>query len=129
MTDMKILLLGYALKNKLSIILIIGGIIMVEKHYAILESLYVIREDGELSQLESDRLFGLVLYSDKDVAINKVNELINIGNPEVTEDIPEEFQNQLPNVDALKDALELYKVVKLRNAIVSYKVLAVNTIN
>jgi hypothetical protein len=126
---MKILLLGYALKNKLSIILIIGGIIMVEKHYAILESLYVIREDGELSQLESDRLFGLVLYSDKDVAINKVNELINIGNPEVTEDIPEEFQNQLPNVDALKDALELYKVVKLRNAIVSYKVLAVNTIN
>ena len=98
---------------------------MVEKHYAILESLYVIREDGELSQLESDRLFGLVLYSDKDVAINKVNELINIGNPEVTEDIPEEFQNQLPNVDAL----ELYKVVKLRNAIVSYKVLAVNTIN
>ena len=40
---------------------------MVEKHYAILESLYVIREDGELAQLESDRLFGLVLYSDKDV--------------------------------------------------------------
>ena len=102
---------------------------MVEKHYAILESLYVIREDGELAQLESDRLFGLVLYSDKDVAINKVNELINIGNPEVTEDIPEKFQNQLPNVDALKDALELYKVVKLRNVIVSYKVLAVNTIN
>lgn len=102
---------------------------MVEKHYAILESLYVVREDGELAQLESDRLFGLVLYSDKDVAINKVNELINIGNPEVTEDIPEEFQNQLPNVDALKDALELYKVVKLRNVIISYKVLAVNTIN
>lgn len=102
---------------------------MVEKHYAILESLYVIREDGELAQLESDRLFGLVLYSDKDVAINKVNELINIGNPEVTEDIPEEFQKQLPNVDALKDVLELYKVVKLRNAIVSYKVLSVNTIN
>lgn len=102
---------------------------MVEKHYAILESLYVIHENGELAQLESDRLFGLVLYSDKDVAINKVNELINIGNPEVTEDIPEEFQNQLPNVDALKDALELYKVVKLRNTIVSYKVLAVNTIN
>ena len=102
---------------------------MVEKHYAILESLYIIHEDGELVQLESDRLFGLVLYSDKDVAINKVNELINIGNPEVTEDIPEEFQKQLPNVDALKDALELYKVVKLHNAIVSYKVLAVNTIN
>ena len=55
--------------------------------------------------------------------------VINIGNPEVTEDIPEEYQNQLPNIDALKDALELYKVVKLRNAIVSYKVLAVNTIN
>lgn len=102
---------------------------MVEKHYAILESLYVIHENGELAQLESDRLFGLVLYSDKDVAINKVNELINIGNPEVTEDIPEEYQNQLPNVDALKDALELYKVVKLRNVIISYKVLAVNTIN
>lgn len=102
---------------------------MAEKHYAILESLYVIHEDRELAQLESDRLFGLVLYSDKDVAINKVNELINIGNPEVTEDIPEEFQKQLPNVDALKDALELYKVIKLRNAIVSYKVLAVNTIN
>ena len=102
---------------------------MVEKHYAILESLYVIHTDGELTQLESDRLFGLALYSDKDMAIKKVNDLINIGNPEVTENIPEDLKKQLPNVDALKDNLELYKVVKLRNAIVSYKVLEVHTIN
>lgn len=101
---------------------------MAEVYYGVMESIYKI-EDGKLVQIDADTLFKYSIFANKEDAISKVKETIKDGGGEVTNQIPEELLNQLPKVDGIEDFLELYKVVKMRNVILTYKVIRLNVIN
>lgn len=101
---------------------------MAEVYYGVMESIYKI-EDGKLVQIDADTLFKYSIFANKEDAISKVKETIKDGGDEVTNQIPEELLNQLPKVDGIEDFLELYKVVKMRNVILTYKVIRLNVIN
>ena len=101
---------------------------MAEVYYGVMESIYKI-EDGKLTQIDADTLFKYSIFANKEDAISKVKETIKDGGDEVTNQIPEELLNQLPKVDGIEDFLELYKVVKMRNVILTYKVIRLNVIN
>lgn len=101
---------------------------MAEVYYGVMESIYKI-EDGKLVQIDADTLFKYSIFANKEDAISKVKETIKDGGDEVTNEIPEELLNQLPRVDGVEDFLELYKVVKMRNVILTYKVIRLNVIN
>ena len=101
---------------------------MAEVYYGVMESIYKI-EDGKLVQIDADTLFKYSIFANKEDAISKVKETIKDGGDEVTNKIPEELLNQLPKVDGIEDFLELYKVVKMRNVILTYKVIRLNVIN
>lgn len=101
---------------------------MAEVYYGVMESIYKI-EDGKLVQIDADTLFKYSIFANKEDAIDKVKETIKDGDDEVTNKIPEELLNQLPKVDGIEDFLELYKVVKMRNVILTYKVIRLNVIN
>ena len=101
---------------------------MAEVYYGVMESIYKI-EDGKLVQIDADTLFKYSIFANKEDAISKVKETIKDGGEEVTNQIPEELLNQLPKIDGIEDFLELYKVVKMRNVILTYKVIRLNVIN
>lgn len=101
---------------------------MAEVYYGVMESIYKI-EDGKLVQIDADTLFKYSIFVNKEDAISKVKETIKDGGNEVTNQIPEELLNQLPKIDGIEDFLELYKVVKMRNVILTYKVIRLNVIN
>ena len=101
---------------------------MAEVYYGVMESIYKI-EDGKLVQIDADTLFKYSIFANKEDAISKVKEAIKDGGDEVTSQIPEELLNQLPKLDGIEDFLELYKVVKMRNVILTYKVIRLNVIN
>lgn len=101
---------------------------MAEVYYGVMESIYKI-EDGKLVQIDADTLFKYSIFANKEDAISKVKETIKDGGDEVTNEIPEELLNQLPKIDGVEDFLELYKVVKMRNVILTYKVIRLNVIN
>lgn len=101
---------------------------MAEVYYGVMESIYKI-EDGKLVQIDADTLFKYSIFANKEDAISKVKETIKDGGDEVTNEIPEELLNQLPKIDGIEDFLELYKVVKMRNVILTYKVILLNVIN
>ena len=101
---------------------------MAEVYYGVMESIYKI-EGGKLVQIDTDTLFKYSIFTNKEDAISKVKETIKDGGDEVTNKIPEELLNQLPKVDGIEDFLELYKVVKMRNVILTYKVIRLNVIN
>lgn len=101
---------------------------MAEVYYGVMESIYKI-EGGKLVQIDADTLFKYSIFANKEDAISKVKEAIKDGGDEVTNQIPEELLNQLPKVDDIEDFLELYKVVKMRNVILTYKVIRLNVIN
>ena len=101
---------------------------MAEVYYGVMESIYKI-EGGKLVQIDADTLFKYSIFANKEDAISKVKETIKDGGDEVTNEIPEELLNQLPKVDGIEDFLELYKVVKMRNVILTYKVIRLNVIN
>lgn len=101
---------------------------MAEVYYGVMESIYKI-EDGKLVQIDADTLFKYSIFANKEDAISKVKETIKDGGDEVTNEIPEELLNQLPKIDGIEDFLELYKVVKMRNVILTYKVIRLNVIN
>ncbi len=101
---------------------------MAEVYYGVMESIYKI-EDDKLVQIDTDTLFKYSIFTNKEDAIDRVKETIKDGGDEVTNEIPEELLNQLPRVDGVEDFLELYKVVKMRNAILTYKVIQLNVIN
>lgn len=101
---------------------------MAEVYYGVMESIYKIEGD-KLTQIDVDTLFKYSIFANKEDAISKVKETIKDGGGEVTNQIPEELLNQLPKVDGIEDFLELYKVVKMRNVILTYKVIRLNVIN
>lgn len=101
---------------------------MAEVYYGVMESIYKI-EGGKLVQIDADTLFKYSIFANKEDAISKVKETIKDGGDEVTNEIPEELLNQLPKIDGIEDFLELYKVVKMRNVILTYKVIRLNVIN
>lgn len=101
---------------------------MAEVYYGVMESIYKI-EDDKLVQIDADTLFKYSIFANKEDAISKVKETIKDGGDEVTNEIPEELLNQLPKIDGIEDFLELYKVVKMRNVILTYKVIRLNVIN
>lgn len=101
---------------------------MAEVYYGVMESIYKI-EDGKLVQIDADTLFKYSIFANKEDAISKVKETIKDGGDEVTNQIPEELLNQLPKIDGIEDFLELYEVVKIRNVILTYKVIRLNVIN
>ena len=101
---------------------------MAEVYYGVMESIYKI-ESGKLVQIDADTLFKYSIFANKEDAISKVKETIKDGGDEVTNKIPEELLNQLPKVDGIEDFLELYEVVKMRNVILTYKVIRLNVIN
>ena len=101
---------------------------MAEVYYGVMESIYKI-EDGKLVQIDADTLFKYSIFANKEDAISKVKETIKDGGDEIINQIPEELLNQLPKIDGIEDFLELYKVVKMRNVILTYKVIRLNVIN
>lgn len=101
---------------------------MAEVYYGVMESIYKI-EDGKLTQIDADTLFKYSIFANKEDAISKVKEAIKDGGDEVTNQISEELLNQLPKIDGIEDFLELYEVVKIRNVILTYKVIRLNVIN
>lgn len=101
---------------------------MAEVYYGVMESIYKI-EGAKLVQIDADTLFKYSIFANKEDAISKVKETIKDGGDEVTNQIPEELLNQLPKIDGIEDFLELYKVVKMRNVILTYKVIQLNVIN
>ena len=101
---------------------------MAEVYYGVMESIYKIEGD-KLTQIDVDSLFKYSVFANKEDAISKVKEAIKDGGDEVTNQIPEELLNQLPKVDGIEDFLELYEVVKMRNVILTYKVIRLNVIN
>ena len=98
---------------------------MGEICYGVIESVYKI-EDGKLIQAGTDTVFEYSVFGDKEVAINKVKEEIKNGGDEVTSQIPEDLLEQLPKVD--EDLFEFYDVVKMRNVILTYKVIKLNIV-
>lgn len=100
---------------------------MAEVYYGVMESIYKI-EDDKLVQIDADTLFKYSIFANKEDAISKVKETIKDGGNEVTNQIPEELLNQLPKIDGTEDFLELYKVVKMRNVILTYKVIRLNVV-
>ena len=101
---------------------------MAEVYYGVMESIYKI-EGSKLVQIDADTLFKYSIFANKEDVIDRVKETIKDGGDEVTNKIPEELLNQLPKVDGIEDFLELYKVVKMRNVILTYKVIRLNVIN
>lgn len=101
---------------------------MAEVYYGVIESIYKI-EDSKLVQIDADTLFKYSIFANKEDAIDRIKETIKDDGDEVTNEIPEELLNQLPKVDGIEDFLELYKVVKMRNVILTYKVIRLNVIN
>lgn len=101
---------------------------MAEVYYGVMESIYKIEGD-KLTQIDVDTLFKYSIFANKEDAISKVKETIKDGGDEVTNEIPEEFLKQLPKIDGIEDFLELYKVVKIRNVILTYKVIRLNVVN
>lgn len=101
---------------------------MAEVYYGVMESIYKI-EDDKLVQIDADTLFKYSIFANKEDAIDRVKETIKDGGDEVTNEIPEELLNQLPKVDGIEDFLELYKVVKMRNVILTYKVIRLNVVH
>lgn len=101
---------------------------MTEVYYGVMESIYKIEGD-KITTIGVDTLFKYSIFANKEDAINKVKETIKEGGDEVTNEIPEELLNQLPKIDGIEDLLELYKVVKMRNVILTYKVIRLNVVN
>ena len=95
--------------------------------YVILESMYIkypIGDELKLKHVETDHLFGMVVYENEEAAIDMAKDLQSNG----TEVTDEEILEQLPNVDALGDNLKYYRVSQLENMVITYKVMAINII-
>lgn len=93
--------------------------------YAILESLYIkqqVDDTIKLKPVDNDRLFGMVVFDNKEAAIDMVKDLRK-DSVEVTD---EEIIKRLPNVDELAGRLKYYSIYQLRNTVVTYKVMAIS---
>lgn len=98
---------------------------MTDNCYVVLESFYVkyiIGNEVKLKPVDMDRLFGMVAFENEEAAIDMVKGMEKDG-IEVTD---EAIINQLPNVDELGSRLRYYHISRLRNTIITYKVMNIS---